>query len=288
MFAACNDGEIPHFGYILGIGSTGAKMKLLPTPAQILLTLMVACFAPRSTPAQCPDVGTLVFDGVTSVEGKPFQASEITKIVTYSTDGTQRLVLTKSNLFRDSKGRVRVERFYDGSDNPPGNMPSQIAIYDHCGRSVILLPTTHKAKVQEITRSKGSDRPVCEEFDPLNLPKPGPSGKFENLGHKWIEGVEVLGQRTTEYGSAQAKSSGAPPVHVFETWCSRSLDNLISSFVLDDKPKREITKLVSDVKLIETDSLLFEIPEGYTTTSANPNSASPTRESDLHQRADRP
>src|ERR1700758_1490122 len=101
-------------------------MKLLPTPTQVFLTLMVACFAPRSTPAQCPDVGTLVFDGVTSAEGKPFQASEVTKIVTYSSDGTQHLVVIKSNLFRDSKGRVRVERFYDGSDNPPGNMPSQI------------------------------------------------------------------------------------------------------------------------------------------------------------------
>jgi hypothetical protein len=267
-------------------------MKLLPTPTQILLTLIVACFAlacaPRSTPAQCPDVGTLVFDGVTSVEGKPFQASEIMKIVTYSSDGTQRLVVTKSNLFRDSKGRVRVERFYDGSDNAPGNMPSQIAIYDHCGRSVILLPSTREAKVQEIARSKGSDRPFCEEFDPLNLPKASRSGKFENLGQKWIEGVEVLGQRTMEYGSAQAKSSGAPPVHVYETWCSKSLDILISSFVLDDKPKREITRLASDVKLTETDSLLFEIPEGYTTTSGNPNSASPSRESDLHQRAGRP
>src|SRR2546429_3938166 len=59
---------------------------------------------------------------------------------------------------------------------------------------------------------------------------------------------------------------------------SKSLDNLISSFVLDDKPKREITRLVSGVKLIETDPLLFEVPEGYTTTSDNPDSASRSEE----------
>jgi hypothetical protein len=160
-FAVCNDGEIPHFGYILGIRLTRAKMTPLPTPTQIFLTLIVACFAPRSAPAQCPDVRTLVFDGVTSVEGKPSQASETTKIVTYSSDGTQRMVVTKSNLFRDSKGRVRVERFYAGRDNPPEIKPYQIAIYDHCGRSVIPLPTTD-SEVQEIARSKGSDRPIAK------------------------------------------------------------------------------------------------------------------------------
>lgn len=267
-------------------------MKLLPTPAQIFLPLVVGCFvlasASRCTQAQCSDAGKLVFSKVTSVEGKPFQATETTKITRYAGDGAPLIVVTKSNLFRDAKGRVRVERFYDGNDNPPEGTPADISIYDHCGRSVILLPATRKAKIQDIALPKGPYRPYCAEFDPLNLPKPGPFAKFESLGHKWIEGVEVLGQRTTEYGSAQAKSSGAPPVHVYESWCSSSLDNLISSFVLDDKPKREITTLVSDVKLIEPNSLLFEIPEGYTITSANPNSAYPAGESDLPQTPDRP
>lgn len=267
-------------------------MKLLLTPTQIFLALVVSCFVlastPRCTKAQCPDAGTLIFSNVTYVEGKPFQAREITKITRYAGDGTPRVVVTKSNLFRDSKGRVRVERFYDGTDNPPEDTPSDISIYDHCGRSVILLPATRKAKIQESALPKGTYRPYCEEFDPLNLPKPGPSGKFENLGHKWIEGIEVLGQRTTEYGSAQAKSSEAPPVHVYESWCSRSLDNLISSFILEDKLKMEIATLIGDVKLIEPDSLLFEIPEDYKTTSGNPSSASAARETNPHQKADGP
>lgn len=269
-------------------------MKLLPKATETFLPLIGGCLALACAPcyirAQCPDVGTLVFNDVTATEGKPFQAIEIMKIVTHISDGLQRLVATKSNLFRDSKGRVRVERFYDGTDNPPEVTPSQIAIYDHCGKSAILLPSRQTAKVQYIASSKGYDRPYCEEFDPLNLPKPGPSGKFESLGHKWIEGVEVLGQRTTEYGSAEAKSSGVPPVHILESWCSKSLDNLISVYILDDKnkPKREVTTLISDVKLIEPDSLLFEIPEGYSIISGNPGAASTTRETDPHQKADRP
>ena len=31
-------------------------------------------------------------------------------IVTYGSDGTKHVVVTKSNLFRDSRGRIRVEQ----------------------------------------------------------------------------------------------------------------------------------------------------------------------------------
>lgn len=267
-------------------------MRLLPKATATFLPLIGGCLALACAPchirAQCPDVGTLVFNDVTATEGKPFQATEINKVTRYSSDGTPRVVVTKSNLYRDNEGRVRVERFYDGTDHPPKVMPSQIVIYDHCGKSVVLLPSHHTAEVQQIVSSKGSDRPSCEEFDPLNLPKPGPSGKFESLGHKWIEGVEVLGQRTTQYGSDQGKSSGAPAVRVFESWCSKSLDNLISAYVLHDKPKMEITTLISDVKQIEPDSQLFEIPQGYRTTSSQSNPASTNKEPDLYLIAEKP
>lgn len=103
---------------------TGAKMKL-PTPTQTFLPLIFGCLAlacaPGSTQAQGPDAGTLVFSNVTSV------AREITKITKYTGGGTPRVLVTKSNLFRDSKGRVRVERFYDGTDHPPEDTPSDIS-----------------------------------------------------------------------------------------------------------------------------------------------------------------
>jgi hypothetical protein len=55
--------------------------------------------------SQCPDTGTLLFDGVTAVKGKPFQAKELTTILRYSPDGSKQAVMTKSNLFRDNQGR---------------------------------------------------------------------------------------------------------------------------------------------------------------------------------------
>jgi hypothetical protein len=52
-------------------------------------------------------------------------------------------------------------------------------------------------------------------------------------------------------------------VRVFENWCSVSLDTKMGHYILDDKPRREITTVISDIRRIEPDPALFEIPEGY-------------------------
>jgi hypothetical protein len=229
----------------------------------ILLGLGITVTAER-TIAQCPNRGTVADDEVSNSKGKPYQAKEIQTIVTYGSDGTKHVVVSKSNLFRDSKGRVRVERYYDGTDDPSEIVPSDILIDDNCGTSVNLVPAWKTAKISKwVPPVKVSERPSCEEIDLKNPPQTGPQGKFEDLGHKLIDGVEVRGERISYYSSAQAKLSGAPPVRVFENWCSISLDTLMGDYILDDRPKREITTVISDIKQIEPEPELFEIPEGY-------------------------
>jgi hypothetical protein len=234
--------------------------------------------APVALRAQCPDTGTVVFNGVTAVAGKPYQAKAVTTIVTYATDRTKRVQVTEDNLFRDSRGRVRIERFYDGTDHPPKMIAAQIMIYDNCRTNVSLLPVQRTAKIShEMANLKGSNPPFCQEIDLNNPPESGPKGRFENLGHKVIDDIDVLGQRESYYSSIEAKLSGAPPVHVYETWCSKTLDTPISSYLLSDTPKHEISILIGDLKQIESDSSIFEIPEGYTIT--NLDQSTPTSNS---------
>jgi hypothetical protein len=260
-------------------------MECLASISCKAMVVIVGCigiiFAPGAAHAQCPDTGSVGFNGVVAAKGKPFQAKEVTTIVTYGFDGTKRTQVTKSNLLRDSKGRVRVERFFDGTDNPSEILPTDILIYDNCGTSLSLSPSRQTGKISnEISRVRGSNRPYCEEFDLNNLPKPGPEGKFEYLGHKMIDGVEVQGQRTSDYSSLDAKLSGASPVRIYESWCSIALDTPMGSFVLSDKPKREISTVISDLRQIEPDQALFEIPEGYTMTKPGPSAqASGTKDS---------
>jgi hypothetical protein len=236
------------------------------------LILFLVCLAiiltAEATLAQCPKRGTAVDDEVSNLQGKPYQAQEIRTIVTYASDGTKRTAVTKSNLFRDSRGRIRIERFYDGTENPSEMVPTDIWIDDNCGTSVSLLPALQTAKINKMA-VKSPDRPYCQETDLKNPPYTGPAGTFEYLGHKRIDGVEIRGERETYYTSAQAKLSGALPVHVYENWCSLSLDSPMGDYSLDDKPKREIITVISDIKQIEPDPALFDIPEGYKITRAD-------------------
>ena len=111
------------------------------------------------------------------------------------------------------------------------------------------------------------------KFDLKNPPQPGPEGKFEGLGHKFMDGFEVRGERTSFYTTVQAKLSGAPPIRVYENWCSILLDTPMGNYILNDNPKREITTVINNVRQVEPDPDLFEIPKDYKISSAQKSSS---------------
>ena len=78
-----------------------------------------------ATSAQCPNRGSVVVEEVSNTLGKPYEAREITTIVNFAKDGAKEVVLTKASLFRDSRGRLRVERLYDGDRHPPRKFQSR-------------------------------------------------------------------------------------------------------------------------------------------------------------------
>jgi Carboxypeptidase regulatory-like domain len=212
----------------------------------------------------CPNRGTVVVEGVSNSQGKPYEAKEVRTIVTYSSDGQRHVEVVKANLFRDSRGRIRIERFYDGTADPSEDVPMDITIDDNCGTSVILLPKRQTAKVSKMPApQRVSNQPDCQKVGLHNPPYMGPEGKFEDLGYKLVDGVEVRGERMNYYSSAQAQESGSAPVRVYENWCSILLDTPMGNYILDDNPKRETTSIVSGIKQIEPDPAAFDIPKEY-------------------------
>lgn len=232
--------------------------------ARLLWCAAIMC-VPARMYAQCPGITSVTYNGVNTVEGKPFQAKAIMTITTYADNGAKQVEVTNSNLFRDGQGRVRVERFYDGSNNPPENVPTDILIYDNCGTSVSLLPARHTAKTQKlILPADARSRPYhCQEIDLENPPNSGEAGKFEYLGHKMIDGVEIRGERTVYYSSVAARVSGAAPVRMNEDWCAMELDTPMGNSTRSERPKRETMITFSDVQQVNSDAELFEIPQGY-------------------------
>src|SRR5256885_9362198 len=243
-------------------------MKTLPNTPHRLLPLIAAFFAiahpPAAAHAQCPETGTITFNGVAEIPGKPLEAKHTQTVVNYGSNGAKRVQVTKANLFRDSNGRVRVERFYDGTDDPPELVPTDITIMDNCGNNIYLLPGRKIATITKTNfRVPGADRPYCEEIDPKNPPHPAPNDTFEDLGHKILEGIEIRGWRQASYMSAAGKLAGKSPVSVVERWCSRDLQMDAGAFSSSESPRRTVTIVVSEIKQVEPDPTLFEIPEGF-------------------------
>jgi len=116
-----------------------------------------------------------------------------------------------------------------------------------------------------------ANRIICEEVDLEHPPSVGAEGKFEDLGHKMIAGVEIRGERSVYYSSAAAKASGAAPVRMYENWCSMELDTPMGHSTLSEHPKREITTTISDVLRVDSEEELFKIPEGYKIVNVEPS-----------------
>jgi hypothetical protein len=110
-------------------------------------------------------------------------------------------------------------------------------------------------------------------IDTQNPPDPGPTAKFDDLGQKTIDGIEVRGSRTTDYRTMEARRAATNPTHIHEEWCSIALDNPIEFYSYSDKPKREITSVFKDIQIVDSDPHLFEIPSGYSITEMANTSA---------------
>src|SRR5207253_738640 len=82
---------------------TESAAILLRAGLILILVCLGMMFATEAAVAQCASTGTVVVDSVSNTQGKPYGAKEVQTVVPYERDGTKRVVVTKSNLFRDSR-----------------------------------------------------------------------------------------------------------------------------------------------------------------------------------------
>ena len=71
--------------------------------------------------------------------------------------------------------------------------------------------------------------------------------------------------------SAAGKLAGKSPVSVVERWCSRDLQMDAGAFSSSESPRRTVTIVVSEIKQVEPDPTLFEIPEGFAIAKTDHN-----------------
>jgi len=233
--------------------------------------------------------------------GAPYSGDEVEVRVETLADGsplTQRRILTRS--YRDSKGRVRTERFRPDVDPDSPGAAGSIEIQDPVANvqyrlevrakvaerwDLSKVPTPDTMILAPIGISHGEGLPPSppprsmpanyRPPPPANPPPrpPRPAGaptpapnlgtmQSESLGTQVIEGVTVEGHRTTHVLPTGPGGVGQPVTTVSEQWTAPDLRLTLLQKTTDPR-LGETTRSLLHLSLDEPDISLFQPPPDY-------------------------
>ena len=199
----------------------------------------------------------------TAVLGAPYSAVQTSQMQQTLAGGNVISRQEQSKVYRDSQGRVRVERTRTGPAVSSGQPETVIAIFDPvAGYSYVLNPATMTA----------IKMPVQQHNGPPNGPGPHPRGHFggdgaqvqtDSLGTQTVNGVSATGTRRTETIPAGAIGNQQPIQIVRETWIS--MDLKVPVMIKSSDPRfGDMVMQVTNITQAEPDGSLFQVPSGYT------------------------
>ena len=189
----------------------------------------------------------------------------------------------QSKLYRDSVGRTRLDMFVSSSKPAEQAHPAlmNITIFDGVAGARYLLNPSKKT-AQRFPMPKISDRPKPPDLAallamiPAGIVKGGPASLApdmedansppsdnEALGRRTMEGVTVVGRRTT-MRLPGAKTGDPRIVTVFEAWESPELGMMMVMTKNTDSRSGELTTRMTNIRRSEPDASLFVVPADYT------------------------
>lgn len=228
------------------------------------------------------------------ITGAPYSAEEIQEQFQTLADGTR---ITRnqptSKVFRDSMGRMRIERAIVRPlrANRPGEQPAIIEITDPVAKvKYVLEPAVRVAHRQQLPEMPAPTRgaipssgvvaariigpvPVSAGVAGAAADVPAvlaasadqstrPQVSREDLGTRTIEGVLATGRRTTTVWPVDSQGNDRPLSVVNEMWTAPELRLLVLSRVTDPRSGENTIKLVN-ISRSEPSPSLFQPPPDY-------------------------
>jgi len=216
------------------------------------------------------------------VLGAPFSADATTTVHAILGDGTRLDQSTTDRYYRDSAGRVRVER-------PLSALPAPVTISERHIRTIIdpdpgnggvytldaQTRTARSAPRSLVGMTTGGSREFSVPVGGVrflgfrragDLLSADPNGfadvRDEPLGSQPIAGVDTTGRRITLIVPAGYEGHTQPVKMIDERWESAELNLLIQSWHSDSRSTIEYR--LSNIRRIEPPARLFEMPPDYT------------------------
>ncbi len=222
------------------------------------------------------------------VKGAPYSAVGITEFTQTLSDGNQIVRKNQSTYYRDSEGRVRIERKLTtlGAWTTSGDSWQFITISDPVTGYYYHLDENRKVArrswfpdLEEKKRLKEKKELVKIQTKPGKLDWDNPPDpaierekskqridddkKTESLGEQVIEGVRAEGERTTRVIPAGEIGNTLPIEIVDERWYSPELQIVVKTRHSDPR-SGESTYRLTNVNRNEPDRSLFQVPSDYT------------------------
>ena len=215
-----------------------------------------------------------VLTGMTvgSVSGFPFSAGVEAESIHYNASGKVVTLRFRSKIYRDAKGRTRLE----WNMKPVGETMEggwfMIDIYDPTTRmSIRLQPGVKTASQWRVLAPGEAPGPVCEpsdlpEVDPklfANLVVTAPKVAQDEVGKEVVDGMAVRHGRESVIYPARANGKNSLLDRVTDYWFSQELQFYV--LVKRSGPGRSQNVIrLTDISRNEPDAALFAIPKGYT------------------------
>jgi hypothetical protein len=193
----------------------------------------------------------------------PFTATVHTEWARPLAGGGSETGVNQRKVARDRDGRIYEERWLLVPKN--GNVKSEmnvVQIYDankHSGYDCFLLGRKHgKCELKDYSPSPHAE--VAVKTGPL--PRNAGYRSHEDLGVKYIEGVETTGTRDTTVVNPGVMGNDQPMTFMREYWHSAKLGINLISIVSDPRFGKQ-TFILTDVSVTEVDPKYFQLPDGF-------------------------
>jgi hypothetical protein len=223
------------------------------------------CIEVSEVASSCRELGWV------SVErGKPFIAERIVK-------SRDQSFHENDLIARDAAGRIYIEQhdlswqFYAVSSHHDANTIwalGTVSIFD-CfgGRSIYLEPGSRTADIKQscanVPPFQQSNHPYSYPLTLLLILKTVPSVSVEDLGNKRIEGFQAHGIRITWLGGEKDGDWNGRPIRGTEAWRSDELGATLLMVSSDLRNKVELRTALANIRTVEPEGSLFEVPPGY-------------------------
>lgn len=172
-------------------------------------------------------------------------------------------------FWRDSQGRIRVEKSFDFGPNRTEGVPTIVQIQDPVAGFTYIMDdvnkVAHRIKVPVVPQPNLEQQVMREATAPL-VPLPGspqpPQRSLQDLGTQTMDGVLIHGTRVISVVPAGSRGSDRPITSTRDTWYSPDL-NLIIRTVMDSPTSGTQTEKVANLSRSDPDPLLFLVPVDY-------------------------